>query len=198
MSIKRLSGAGLTTPKSNKLWDQTTFQSGMFALATIVVPSGGASSVTFSSIPSTYTHLQIRAIVRSTASYSESLLKMNFNSDTASNYAFHYVRGNGSATAAAGFSTQTHIRIDSTPEASLGTNVFAALVIDILDYANTNKAKTTRALTGYDSNGAGIVALQSGLWTSTAAINAISFDGTYDGGVNGQYSSFALYGIKSA
>ena len=166
------------------------------SIQTVTVGAGGQSSITFSSIPSTYKHLQIRAIVRSTASYSESLLKMNFNSDTATNYAFHYLRGDGTSASAAGFSAQTHIRIDSTPEASRGTSVYAALVIDILDYADTNKAKTTRALTGYDSNGAGIVALQSGLWTSTAAINAISFDGTYDGGVNGQYSSFALYGIK--
>ena len=86
MSIKRLSGAGLTTPKSNKLWDQTTFQSGMFALATVTLTST-ASSIIFSGIPSTYTHLQLRILGRSDSSGNSSeALRMQLNGQTATSY----------------------------------------------------------------------------------------------------------------
>ena len=166
------------------------------AIMTATVDSGGASSITFSSIPSTYKHLQVRAIARSTAIYSQTLLKVNFNSDTGTNYAFHYLRGTGSAAQATSSVSNNHIRLDNFPEASQTASVYGAFVLDILDYTNTNKNKVTRALTGFDSNGDGVVALQSGLWMNTSAISTITIDGTYDAGVFAQYSSFALYGIK--
>ena len=78
--------------------------------------------------------------------------------------------------------------------ASATSGVFAAAVIDILDYANTNKNKTIRALDGLDNNGSGTVAFSSSLWSSTSAINSIEISGL--GGTIQQYSSFALYGIK--
>jgi hypothetical protein len=68
--------------------------------------------------------------------------------------------------------------------------------MDILDYANTNKYKTVRTLSGYDLNNATYGALRSysGLWMNTNAITSIKF---YADGVNlAQYSQFALYGIK--
>lgn len=70
----------------------------------------------------------------------------------------------------------------------------SAVVVDILDYANTNKNKTIRVLAGVDNNGSGEVALNSGLWPSTSALNTIKIL-TTSGNLN-QYSSFALYGIK--
>jgi hypothetical protein len=70
--------------------------------------------------------------------------------------------------------------------------MFGALVIDILDYTNTNKNTTIRSLGGYDANGSGYLQLESMLWNNTAAINQIVL-GT---GGWAQYSSFALYGIK--
>lgn len=166
------------------------------SIATVSVGSGGSASISFTSIPSTYKHLQVRGFARSTAIYSQTLLKVNFNSDTGSNYAFHYLRGTGSAAQTYASASNNHIRLDNFPEQGQGTSVYGAFVLDILDYTNTNKYTTTRALTGFDSNGDGVVALQSGLWMNTAAISTITIDGTYDGGVFGQYSHFALYGIK--
>jgi hypothetical protein len=75
---------------------------------------------------------------------------------------------------------------------SAAASIFGAGIVDILDYANTNKYKTLRALAGVDFNGSGRVGLTSGLWQSTSAINAI----TLEGSSFVQYSSFALYGIK--
>lgn len=173
-----------------------TLEGNYYSLATVTVPSGGAASVTFAGIPSGYKHLQVRAIARSTAIYSQTLLKVNFNGDTGSNYAFHYLRGTGSAAQATASASNNHIRLDNFPEASQGTSVYGAFVLDVLDYANTTKNTTTRSLTGFDSNGDGVVALQSGLWLNTSAVTSIAIDGTYDGGVFGQFSQFALYGVK--
>jgi len=76
-----------------------------------------------------------------------------------------------------------------------GSNVFAVTVLDLLDYANTSKNKTVRNLAGYDKNGAGQIALNSGSWMSTSAVTQIDISPRV-GTLFSQYSSFALYGIK--
>ena len=149
--------------------------------------TGASNTITFSSIPATYKHLQIRGILVGTAS---DTVSVSYNSDTtATNYYYHRLQGTGSAAnAAAG-----NIRrlFDS---AGSGSN-YLAFVVDILDYANTNKYKTTRSLSGYDANGSGVIDLESNLWSNTAAISTIAFNLT--GGVYfSTASSFALYGIK--
>jgi len=69
-------------------------------------------------------------------------------------------------------------------------------VIDILDYANANKYKTIRSLSGTDYNNSnGRLFYSSGNWRSTSAVTTITL--TNDSGTNfTQYSSFALYGVK--
>ena len=163
------------------------------SIATVSVGSGGsAGPITFSSIPSTYTHLQLRYITRSASAIDA--LQFRFNSDTGSNYARHRFQGDGSSTNAGTVSSQTYAASADFPTTS---STFGAGVIDILDYANTNKYKTVRLLAGYDANGSGLIDLRSNLWMSTSAITQIDF-------ISGnstnfaQYSQFALYGIRSA
>jgi hypothetical protein len=79
---------------------------------------------------------------------------------------------------------------------NLSANIFSGFVIDILDYANTNKYKTIRYLSGYDANGSGRVGLGSGSWRSTSAVTSITLQGLEYSSNYKQYSSFALYGIK--
>lgn len=151
--------------------------------------STATASITFSSIPATYTHLQIRGVMLSlTANHAD----VTLNSDTGNNYAGHSLEGNGaSALAESGASRANMYSMIYTP----GTvNGIGAGVIDLLDYANTNKYKTVRALRGTDNNGSGSIALISGLWMNTAAVTTITL--TARGGTFTQYSSFALYGIK--
>ena len=120
---------------------------------------------------------------------------MRFNSDTGSNYAFHTLSGNGSTASATGSATQTSFNdFMRAASNSLTAGIFGVAVVDILDYANTNKYKTLRALQGGDSNGAGMVGITSGVWMSTAAISTITINPS--GGTAIQYSSFALYGIN--
>jgi len=160
------------------------------SIATTTVGSGGVSTVTFSSIPSTYTHLQLRVLARY-SSAGNTQYPIRFNSDTGANYSDHNLRGNGASATAGADTSQNSIFVDRIPSSSETSGVFGGLIVDILDYSNTNKYKTIRTLGGYDNNGSGTISLCSGLWQSTTAINTILFNIAV-----AQYSSFALYGIK--
>jgi hypothetical protein len=200
MSIKRLSGAGLTTPKSNKLWDQTTFQSGMFALATVSLTSS-QSSVTFSGIPSNYTHLHLRITTRNDkADNGGQSTVMYLNGDTTyTNYRSHLLYG----TASAGYSESNQLSgyygaIGYTAGGNMTANVHSTQIIDMLDYANTSKNKTVRTSWGLlDSDSNGYCGLSSFLWTSTSAITSFSII-SYPSANFVLGSQFALYGIKAA
>jgi hypothetical protein len=163
------------------------------SIASVDVGAGGASSVTFSSIPSTYTHLQVRIITRSTFGASEWPIFVQPNSNGSSIYAYHNFQGNGSTASASSSSSQSLMQLGDTSAANGTANSFGMFIIDILDYADTNKNKTTRTLYGYDLNGTGKVGMRSGLFGSTTAISSLAF-GT--GGNFAQYSSFALYGVN--
>ncbi len=157
----------------------------------------GASqaSISFTSIPSTFKHLQIRALSRTTRAITNDTLGVTFNSDTtASNYARHVLYGDGSSAGAVG--TTSNNDIGTTAGASCTTGVFGGLVIDILDYTNTNKNRTVRYLAGFDNNGSGQVRIGSTLYLGTSAISTILIDAASGGGNLAQYSQFALYGIK--
>jgi len=173
-------------------WGALASSAAFESIATQTVGAGGAASVSFNSIPSTYKHLQIRGISRSNGAADNTVIQ--FNSDTANNYATHYLTGNGTAASAGAETTRARFYVDILASNASGA-MWSGDVIDILDYANTNKYKTVRSLAGQDLNGSGTVWLASGLWQSTSAITSIKL--FLNGAVNfAQYSSFALYGIK--
>jgi hypothetical protein len=166
----------------------------MEPIATTLVGSGGAASVEFSNIPQGYKHLQIRGIVRYAGAAGNNPMYLTLNNDSGSNYSWHGVYGNG-ATASAGASiNQSRIDIDRIAGANAASDIFGTFVIDILDYANTSKFKTTRNLGGIDQNGSGFIFFESGSWRNTAAVNTIKFVPPSDNFV--QHSRFSLYGIK--
>jgi hypothetical protein len=179
----------------------TSFES----IATVTVGSGGAANVEFTSIPSTYSHLQVRYIGRSTftgSDYTQNL-DIQFNNDTSSNYSNHDLigfTGGYTAVLARAETSQTRIRTTSgLANGTWGSSVFGGGILDILDYQNTNKYKTVRSLAGAEGNSSTLISaasLSSGLWMSTSAISSIKII-TYNGNL-AQYSTFALYGIKSA
>ena len=157
--------------------------------------TGGASSVTFSSIPSIYSHLQIRYIARSDGSGGH--LRMRTNGDTASNYTIHFLKGDGTSASAYGTGGTTFMGDSPYLYSGFLTNAYQAGIIDTLDYANVNKYKTIRTLLGQDGNGSAnaTIELWSGLWQSTSAISSITL--YMDDSSNfTTYSQFALYGVK--
>lgn len=166
------------------------------AIATVTIGAGGASSASFTSIPSTYKNLQIRLLARSNRADVNEQIGIQFNSDTGNNYGSHGLWGNGSSATASQLNyPASAITLPWTSGNNNGSNVFGVSVIDILDYTNTNKYTTVRGLSGYDNNGNGQAAFGSGLWSNTAAITAITVKPFY-GSLWNQHSSFALYGIK--
>jgi len=174
------------------------------SIATVTVGSGGSASISFTSIPATYTHLQVRCLTRSDYTGSEiDSLAFRLNSDTGANYAYHFLTGEGTAASASGIGSQTLGIVGGVISNGHTAGMFSGFVIDFLDYANTNKTKTIRSLGGGDTNGTGtekgMIRLSSSLWNSTSAINEITFKngGGFTRGFI-QYSQFALYGIKGA
>jgi hypothetical protein len=168
------------------------------SIATTTVGSGGQTTISFTSIPSTYKHLQRRGIGRDAYTGGTGLASLywKFNSDSGSNYASHRLAGNGSTAYSGSEANATKGDSNMTifPVAANGGTDYGVFIMDILDYADTNKYKTIRLLAGNDSNSSyNNVGLISGLWRSTSAITQIDFT-TLINFV--QYSQIALYGIK--
>lgn len=164
------------------------------SIATVTVGAGGSSSIAFTSIPSTYKHLQVRWLARGAASAGSDVISLAVNGDSGANYSFHRLYGDGSSVTANGYASQTYIIGGDMPAATAGANMFAGGVMDILDYANTSKYKTTRLLDGRDQNGSGFIWFNSGLWQNTNAVTSLTF--TAQNGNYAQYTQFALYGVK--
>jgi len=171
---------------SGKLWQP---DGAYDSLATVTVGTA-VSTVTFSGIPNTYKHLQLRYITRNDAAAYYVILR--FNGDTGNNYAGHRLSGDGSTIVSNADVSAPQIYL---PRSATTSQIFGAGVVDILDYANTSKNKTIRGLGGYDANTvAAAVDFHSGVWMNTSAVNTItfsSFAGNY-----AQYSQFSLYGVR--
>lgn len=153
--------------------------------------TGSSGTITFSSISSSYQHLQLRIFGDASAN---DWIYIRFNNDTGTNYARHVLSGNGSTVSAGGLASTNATRIMEMPATT--TSGLAGGIIDIHDYASTTKNKTVRSFNGYDDNGSGYVYLMSVLWNNTAAINRI--DLVMASGNFSTDTRVALYGIKGA
>ena len=191
----------ITSLKTGAVYDSTLLAGNPSyvppAFESIATISGsGVSTITFSSIPSTYKHLQIRAMALLSDG---SNLAMRFNGDTASNYVMHYLMGNG-ANASASSSGGAAAQISNVCMTNNSTTYPGVSIMDIIDYASTTKNKTLRHFTGTEDNntiGYQSIRLGSGLWMNTSAITSITIFNTSstNGGTN---TVFSLYGIKGA
>lgn len=167
---------------------------GAYESIATATPSGTAT-VSFTSIPSTFKHLQIRvSLITNTGGGS---LRGNFNNDsTSANYIGHYLTGDGTSVLA-GTNSGVGWMAMGFVYTGMITTYPNVTVIDIHDYASTTKYKTMRAFSGQNQNSSGsALDLISGLWMSTSAINRIDLvtgSGQYQTG-----STVSLYGIKGA
>jgi len=162
-----------------------------YSIATQTVGAGGVSSVTFSSIPQTFTHLQIRLAILTSSGTPD--FAFTFNGDNGNNYDFHGIEGSGSGVNGGNSGTnRANMPIAVGGNAS---TVPSVAILDVLDYTSTSKTKPMRSLLGYDGNGVGYAMIRSGLWyTTPVAITSIT--ATVSAGTVNQYSSIALYGVK--
>lgn len=161
-----------------------------YSLQSVTVGSA-VSSVTFSNIPLGFEDLQIRIIGNSSAADNASF---QFNSDTGTNYTRHRLSGISTTVASSASTSVNGAYVFSTYGFPSASNYFGASIVDILDYANPNKYKTVRALSGADINSSGGVEITSNLWLNTAAIRTINI-AAYAGNWNTN-TRISLYGVK--
>ena len=174
------------------------------SIATVTVGSPQAT-ISFTSIPATFKHLQIRCIARSTNAVTFSnFIEATFNSDTTSgNYhSVHRVVGRGDGLVIGSSNTDVgYSRIGFVAGGGMTANTFTPSIIDILDYTSTTKNKTTRTITGSAGQSTSTeveVDFMSSLYfpSTVAAISRIDFN--VSGANFAQYSQFALYGVRGA
>lgn len=205
MAIRRFSTSTIVNNllRYAKFWDQTSTYSpaptnSYFPIASYTVPSGGQASITFAGIPQNFTHLQIRGTGKSNRANIYDNISIQFNGDTTTaNYTSHLFQGDGSSISIQGYPQNIpYVGIANVLGGdSVGADIFGSFIIDILDYANLNKYKTTRTLGGVDNSGSGVVTLTSGLWNSSAAISSI-FIKPQNGTLLKQYTKISIYGVN--
>ena len=168
------------------------------SIATVTVAT--PATISFTSIPQTYQHLQLRVIYRN-GSTQNARARLALNGDTTnSSYRSHLLIGDGSS---AGSGSEAGVNgnagwvgMAAHTSSNLAANLYCAAVIDIIDYASTSKNKTVRLIDGVDGNGAGAIGLASILYLSTSAISSVRF--SMDGGGDlGAGTTAALYGIRA-
>jgi len=149
-----------------------------------------AASIDFTSIPATYTDLRIVFVGTSTAATG---LRMQFNSDTGTNYSRTTLTGDGSGVYAQRGTNITFISLGVND--NLNTTTPTMRCADIFSYAgSTNKTVLTEESS--DLNGSGGVVRGVQLWRNTGAITSISLN--VSGTTMKTGTTATLYGIKSA
>lgn len=192
-TVQGTTNYGITSEVSSASNSVTPASPSSFESIATITPTSGTSSITFSSIPSTYKSLQIRTLGNNIASVTSA--NITFNGVTTTTYDYHFFDGDGSTVNANYFTNESKIQLQNYFQLS-STSTFAAGIIDIIDYASTTKNKVLRAFYGIDANGSNQkVSLNSGLWRNTSAINSITIARATGSGFD-TGTTFALYGIK--
>ena len=181
------------------------------SIATTTVGSGGESTITFSSIPQTFMHLQIRGILQGSrpGPVPSGYGTLRFNSDTGSNYIDHILGSSINDSPPKAYSATeglgTFLYLSAIPGVAAAP-FFGIFITEILDYRSTSKNKILRTIEGIETNANTIngynasgVSFKSGLWMNSAnAITSITIEALGTGSPFKQYSQLALYGIKGA
>jgi len=156
--------------------------------------TGSAAFIEFTSIPSTYSHLQIRGTFRGTDSSSVRDFDITMNGIAGTSYASHRLEGSGTSTSSGALTSQPKMEFSNIiPAATQTANIFGACVVDILDYKSTSKNTTVKMLIGF-SGTTPRIRLGSGFVNNTAAITTIRLAVNVANLATG--TRFSLYGIK--
>jgi hypothetical protein len=166
-----------------------------FELISTQILASATATVTFSSIPQTYKHLQLRFTARDSSAFAGSSIYMNLNGDVGSNYSDHLLGGNGSSATSGSDVSSTYMRLGAVTANSSTASAFGAGITDILDYTSTTKNKTIRTLIGAVVSTNNFVYLSSGAWLSTAAVTSLSITDVPSGVSFMAGSRFSLYGV---
>ena len=155
-----------------------------------------AASVTFSSIPATYTDLVVRASVRSNRANTQDDMRITFNSAT-TNFSYTYLRGSGSAAISGNATADPFVWAGNIPAANATSNTFGNGELYIPSYT-ASQNKPSSAIMAMEDNVSSPVYLtaNANLWSNTATISTIYLYLGFGSFVSG--SSFYLYGISNS
>ena len=160
--------------------------------------SAGATSVSFSSIPSTYTDLYIVGQCGVSNNDYLTFRVGNGSVDTGSNYSRTFLEGNGSAASSGRNTNQTKLYVADTT-GIMNNSLNYSFYINLMNYSNTTTNKTFLNRTANNNSSFPGTTASVGLWRSTLAINIVTIaPDTNDGRTLIAGSTFTLYGIKSA
>ena len=161
--------------------------------------SSSAASVTFSSIPSTYTDLVVKISARTDRATTSTGIRLTFNGSSAASYSYVYVLGSGTTASSSRTSNNTVATFGSVAAATSTANTFSSHELYIPSYNNTSQNKPFSSSNAYENNTAAAeLSAYANLWSNTSAISSITFTqaGTGTNFVTG--SSFYLYGVKNS
>jgi len=160
-----------------------------------VSPSGSTSTISFSSIPATYTDLVLVVYGRTTAAVTTQNCTIRFNGDYSTSYSWTQLNGNGSS-ATSNRASSTQSVIGDINGSSTTSGIFCAININIFNYANTTTYKSYLSRSATDLNGSGTTIETVGLWRNTGAITLIELFPSSGNWVSGSMAT--LYGITAA
>ena len=162
----------------------------MTLISSNTVGAGNAASITFSSIPQTYTDLLILGSARNSSGADADWIAATFNG-SATNFSSRYLEGNGTSV-----SSNQLARLAGA--SAYPSNVFSNFRVYVPNYTSSNnKSYSTEYVTEANTTLSYSV-LVAGLWSNTAAITSITLSCGNGGNNFTQYSSFYLYGIKNS
>lgn len=170
-----------------------------FELISTAYGTGSSGTITFSSLPSTYKHLQIRMTTRTDrAGAVADFAMLRLNGSSASSYSTHYLRGDGYTISSASNTGVNYIHVGETAGGNASAGVYNASIIDILDFANANKVATVRCSTGVSDPSVTNqwVYLSSGaLQVGASAVTSLTIFGYYSSNFT-TATRVSLYGIR--
>ncbi len=155
-----------------------------------------AASVSFTSIPSTYTDLVLRVSARTDESATTTTMKVTLNNDTAGNYSVTELRGNGSTAASARDSAVPYLNQYLINASTSTSNTFGSLELYLPSYTATQKKPISVFFVRENNTTAADIYTDANLWQGTAAVSSIQLNANSNNFVSG--SSFYLYGISNA
>jgi hypothetical protein len=186
MGVLRLSRAGILNGQKYNDFLAGNAPQRTYELISTATSTG--SSITFSSIPQEYKHLQLRIVASNTGGFNS--LAMRFNGITTGSYDRHRLVGNGSSVLSQNQISQTSIYIGQNP---VTASIFGVAITDILDYTSTSKNTTVRSFSGVRDTSSTDVRLESGLFRNTSAITSIDL---FMDGTSFASARASLYGIR--
>jgi hypothetical protein len=166
-------------------------------ISSVTVGSGGAANIEFTSIPATYTDLVVSYSARcDLAGFVGANIRLQFNSDTGSNYSYRRLYADGSNAYSDNATSQTSLICGVVNAATSTSSTFNNGLLYIPNYAGSNQ-KTVSSDSVQETNGTeGYQYLIAGLWNQTNAITSIKLFVTSQNLL--QYSTAYLYGISNA